>query len=374
MKLRLPPALAVGVALVFLSVDVQAQSPAPSRGTAEQGRPRETRPTPDPLKLPNLPQVPVQVLEAWASATQKIEKMDGEVRRISYENVFQVEKHSEGRFWYEAPDKGRIDLEGLTFKENAKGNRFPLAPGDTEEWVCDGLRIHQIDRERKECNIFPIPKDAQGANIMHGPLPFLFGMPPEIAQKRYWLFLKDHDDEKAQILAYPKWSADRQNYQYAAVILDKKTYLPIAVKLKEPSGNGDTIYTFGKVKVNRGANFFFKKDPFTPDLRGLSTILHDQQQRATAKPNPNPNPGAQPRPQPPQPGTMPSLVGLHGRDVVALCTKLGVKPRFLRGAPAANEQLKHRVYKQRPEQNQPLEKGQEIEVVLYDEPGAATKN
>ncbi len=365
MKLRMSLALTTSVLLVLPVHSVRAQSaPRTERRTPTAQRlPREQRPEGEALKLPNLPEVPDKVLQAWANATAQVKKMDGKVRRIEYENVFRAEKHSEGKFWFEAPDKGKLALKGLTFAPGARGGRFALAPGDSDEWICTGREIYQIDRELKQGDVFPIPKDAQGANIMHGPLPFLFGMPPNVAKQRYWLFLKKQTATTAQIVAYPKWAADRQNYQYAQIILLKKNFLPSAVMLKGPGGNTDTVYTFEDVTVNRP--FSFAK-PFQPETGGVTLKRHDP--AVAARPEP-PKAGA-----PPAGRKMPSFVGLHGRDVVQLCKKLQVEPKLYRGVPAANEKLVHRAYKQSPSAETPLRPGQIVQVTLYVDPKSADED
>lgn len=358
MKLS-PPVAFLLTGLLLAVPAAKAQAPAGQTAPERQQTPpeqRQPRPQPEALKLPDLPPVPDAVLTAWATKTKEIKKLDGKLQRISYEEVFQVEKHSSGEFFFEAPDKGRITLQGFVPKEEMKGNVFPLAPGDSEEWVCDGERIFQMDPKAKECNIFAIPEDARGTNIMHGPLPFLFGMPPEIAKNRYWLFLHSHDETSFRIVAYPKWAADRQNYTYADVVLSKKTFLPLFIKLRNPSENGDTVYRFAKVTVNRKIAWF-RGNPFEPNLK-------DYQKPIT-------HAAAQPQRVASRTPVMPTLVGLHADYVKKIAQELDVTVKFRRGEPAVREALKYHAYRQHPPKGTPLSKGDAIVVTLYDAPQKA---
>src|SRR5262249_11533655 len=86
------------------------------------------------------------------------------------------------------------------------------------------------------------------------------------------------------------------NWREAKVIINAKTFLPIAVKLVEPSENAETVHTFGgDLQVNAKANWikFWEKDPFKPDLRSYKVVQNNksaaepstpQQAPATSKP------------------------------------------------------------------------------------------
>ncbi len=155
-----------------------------------------------PANSADAPQQLPQELEAellqWANATKDIPKLEGEHTRWIYDHVFQVEKRAIGSFYYEAPDKGRIDLEPdpkvhpgavNSNKIGKNGKPFTIQPDQAEKWICDGQTIMQINDDEKTYESIQIPPQNQGHNIMDGPLPFLFGMPPEQAKKRFWLKL-----------------------------------------------------------------------------------------------------------------------------------------------------------------------------------------
>ena len=228
-----------------------------------------------------------QLLEHWSRHSSGIEKMRGEVARRIYEHAFAVERLAEGRFYYEAPDKGRLDLvpgrittqmvehrqrPEARVRRDDKGQPYRLELGGNERWICDGKRIFSINDDDQRVDIAELPEGFQGANIMNSPLPFLFGMPPKDALRRFDMNLKTtwtRNSRRVQIEVFPKWRQDGSSWKKADVILDTKTWLPIAVRLEHPSGDRTTVYSFADPKVN-GLFDPWWRNPWKPDLRDYS--------------------------------------------------------------------------------------------------------
>jgi TIGR03009 family protein len=227
-----------------------------------------------------------QVLEDWEKSSRTIESLQGEHRRFVYDKVFQVEKHAKGQFYYEAPDKGRIDISKIDVPPGAVGQMkgpagapFKLQSDRPERWICTGQEIMQVNDEEKTVEVFSIPPDARGENIMEGPLPFLFGMPAEKAKRRYVLTLLKQDENQIWLGVKPRWQQDAANWKEAKVILNRDTYLPSAVMLVDPTGNLETVYSFRKLEANyKGKRpgilqrIWPVKDPFKPDLDGYKLV------------------------------------------------------------------------------------------------------
>ena len=138
------------------------------------------------------------ILEEWFNRTKRIKKIEGKHRRATLDFVFGTETRSEGRFYVETPDKGRIDIQKYTgpnpkigakvVRRAPNGKDVNLEVKSIEEvqrWICNGKEIKVIDDTRRTYDVVKIPPEQQGANIMDGPLPFLFGMPPDKAKARY---------------------------------------------------------------------------------------------------------------------------------------------------------------------------------------------
>ena len=219
---------------------------------------------------------------------------------------------------------------------------------------------------------YPIPKAAQGINIMDGPLPFLFGMPPEKAVARFKLRLESITARHFDLLAVPRWQQDVANYKWARIRIERKTMLPMAVQMLDTARTRETVYTFPKVEKNpkpsllaRGTLFqkiFGSNDPFRPNLKGYDI-------QGATRPGAN-KPGAARPPGNPalQGNRIPSVIGLNYKQAEQVLKARGYTVKFYRGEPAINADLKFKVAKQDPKPREPGENGQLVKVTLFTEP------
>ena len=80
--------------------------------------------------------------------------------------------------------------------------------------------------------------------------------------------------------------SDRQNYSEAAIKLDLKRYVPLAVRLVDPNGIL-TVYTFKTVEINDSGFAKFLKgrfgDPYRPSLKGYTLQISNDIQPASNK-------------------------------------------------------------------------------------------
>jgi TIGR03009 family protein len=274
--------------------DLFAQSAAPRRPTARDSRAaapirqtagpadssqdttgaRRQRPPVEPLRIEQLPPELEQVLRDWEAKSSQFQRLRGNQHRITYDDTFGVEKHCDGEFTYEAPDKGSYKLEPSKIPENSvsrtktrTGQPYTLQAGDTERWVCTGEFIVQINDKEKTYSVIEIPPENRGKNIIDGPLPFLFGMKAEQAKMRYFLKLLPGREGQVWLSVKPRRREDAANWREATVIIDDQTFLPFAVRLVDPSGQGTTVHTFSNIEVNK-KKAWFGEDPLKPNLRG----------------------------------------------------------------------------------------------------------
>ena len=261
----------------------------------------------------------LRVLEDWEQKSAQVKLIQGKHTRVVFNHVFELEKRSEGKFFLETPDKGRIDLVGVKPKKSEESKKIGKESGKPyridedrhEMWICNGEEIVMVNGDEKTYEIAAIPEDLRGTNIVNGPLPFLFGMKSEEAQKRFQITLRQNNSTSAVLRVVPRLQSDRDNYKEAYVILDKKTYLPKAVKMIDPSGNLETEYWFEIQDVNNRslkaklAGMFGDADPFHPDLMNkgyklslptdAGNAIHTagaKQPAGQSAPRPTPNPSA----------------------------------------------------------------------------------
>ncbi len=398
MRRLLCPLLAGLMGVASWEVDHRVAS-GQERG-ANPPAPTAERPDGEPLRIENVPPELMLHLKHWERASAKIEKLQGRHRRFVYDLVFEVEKRSDGLFYYEAPDKGRIDITPGKIEKGDKSKResaktkqpFKLEADRSERWVCTGQEVLQINDSEKSYEMYHIPPQHQGANIMEGPLPFLFGMPADKAIRRFHLTLLRQTETAVTISARPRWQSDAQNYREAKIMLDisEGRYLPSAVQLIDPSGNLETVYTFLELQVNKKPIFpaLWGGNPFQPNLKSYRLIVNEPTiagppngtpprnpndprapERVAANPVSNPaapraNPLANPN-FPPRPETVPSVVGLDWEDATKVLKELGCTVKYVEGEVATEEKLVFRVYEQQPKPRTPLSSGQVVYLRLY---------
>lgn len=360
------------VVLLSYSAALAASAVAQDRSqTAEPGRARLERPPAANLQIEPVDPELRQLLQSWSDASAQIEKLQGKHRRFVFDHVFGVEKRAEGVFYYEAPDKGRIDLSPATIRKTDQstekrkdGTPYKIEADHPQRWICTGTEIWQVRDTEKTVNIFPIPPDAQGANIMDGPLPFLFGMPPDKALLRYKMQILGRRDALVYLAVQPRTQQDLANWKEATVILNTTRWLPEAVKLVDPSGNLVTVYSFYDVEPNKQQPFaalarLFGGDPnvFQPKLAGYRRNLIQGKAVAEA----------------PQAAVVPAVINFRWKDAQALLQKAGYEAKALRGEATDREQLIYVVYEQDPRPGTPLPKGQAVRLTLYDRPAEQSR-
>lgn len=248
------------------------------------------------------------LLKEWERKTAGIKNLRGEHYRREYNDVFQVEKRSTGKFYFEAPDHGRIDMTGVVPEPKAVGNKkgpdgvpYKVEAGQDQFWICNGQQILVIDPPQKQFERLPIPPELQGNNIIRSPLPFLFGMKADDAKRRFQMKVVDEKPEFWVLDVVPLSKVDGQNYRQARIYLDKATYIPFAVRLVDPSGSISTEYLFYREKLKINQPGFLETvgavDTFNPRLIGYKEI---QAPNGGGQPGGNQPPVPQKTAQPPK--------------------------------------------------------------------------
>ena len=288
---------------------------APGKQAADNSQsrpPAEKRPRPAPQEPEKEPEIDKldpkleKILNEWEAHSSKIKSISGKHLRREFIKSFAVEKVSEGEFFLETPDKGRIDMIAKPVKgEVATREGYTLEKGSSERWICTGEEILSFNDDDKTYTRDVLPVSMRGKNIVHSPLPFLFGMKADEAKQRFNLKLIgfNKDNTAAHIQAIPRMDTDRQNYSEAGIMLDLKQFIPRAVRLVDPNGI-ETVYIFDQKYVKINDNGFLKelalkfKDPYRPSVKGYTLqISNDVQpvgnkEPARNKPSNKPNPNA----------------------------------------------------------------------------------
>jgi TIGR03009 family protein len=310
------------------------------------------------------------LLEEWSHHTKEIKRLQGSHLRATRNFTFGTESWAEGRFYVETPDKGRFDLQPYSKKlpyksvsrPGPKGAEFTLSlqcDSKHDRWICDGKEIKAISDDDKTVEVVKIPPSQRGENIMDGPLPFLFGMPPEKAKARYRFKLLGQNNRGYAIQVRPNWKQDAVDWAQAELLLDRKTFLPQEVHLHDAPGTTETVYIFRELDVNR-IRIFFWQNPFDPPLFTYKRSVHN---------TPPTGEGRAPSIDPLSENRMPSLIGMTYdalKPVKKRFESLGYSVKLQRGNPAAVAQLVYVVEQQEPPKGAPLDPKSPIVLTLYD--------
>jgi TIGR03009 family protein len=305
------------------------------------------------------------LLEEWSQRTKEIKRLQGHHIRATRDFTFNTESWAEGRFYVETPDKGRIDMQPYSKKLPYKTAKRPAPNGHLIEmslqldskkdsWICDGKEIKAIDNDNKTYEAVKIPPQQRGVNIMDGPLPFLFGMPPDKAKARYRFKLLKETDKFYAIQVRPNWKQDAVDWTQAELLLDRTTCLPREVHLHNAAGTSETVYVFMDLQINKMRLFW--TDPFEPSLFTYKRSVHN-----TPGPSPDADPLAANR--------MPSLVGMPYNSVKTVKRKFedrGYTVKLVRGDRATDPKLVYVVEDQQPPKDAPLDEKSQIILTLYD--------
>lgn len=353
----------------------------PNSATAQVRRPAQPTTRPAAKGQPTKPQAVdpdlMRVLEDWYRGTRQIKTLEGSHSKYTYNEVFAVETRALGKFYYATPDKGRIDIypakivaseKSARYTKGSTRSRFALQQDKAELWICNGKMIARINPLTKKGDRFDIPPKAQGRNIMEGPLPFLLGMPPDVALRRYRLKVLKETEDEVWLQVHPRWAQDLKQYGVAKVVLKKKNfYLPSAVLMVDVTENLETVYTFYKMTPNKKAGLldpiWGTKDPFEiPAGVKLSPVGGNKAGRVRIAGPPN---------RPLKRGVnvirkpIPNLIGLSHADAALVIKKAGFKPKIHKGSVAKTAAQLYRVEDQSPKARVDLEVGQTVHLKLF---------
>ncbi|MEZ6055824.1 MAG: hypothetical protein R3C01_03875 [Planctomycetaceae bacterium] len=233
----------------------------------------------------------LRLIQLWEQHTRGIKRLTGEFQRYVYDSTFAYEKRADGTFWYENPDKGRIDIravkaerlppDGLNHKKLGPNNKpYKVLPDINQRWICRGDMLILIDMDQSVYDKVEIPPHLQNEKITQSPLPFLFGMPAGEMEKRYFMSLgsmhnpkgtKERPQPLAHVVATPRYQQDAREWSRADVLLDPGTkfagyFVPTAIRLLDPTGNVETVYVFTLDSMKMNETKWPFSDPFREPL------------------------------------------------------------------------------------------------------------
>lgn len=213
------------------------------------------------------------ILSKWCAASRRIELFDAEFSQYDYDLTFQVERRSTGRIFFRAPGQMRFESrpapitpEMRSRRLSASGDAFQLKPGDFSLWIENDAEILFSDEIRKSywryrLNAKVGPNGAPVTNVSiwnnwlipHPILytPLLVDLKEEQLRRDCKFEVAKSDVDTIRLIGTPLTSALRTNISSMAIILERQTFLPKAVKYVASTGNDERVFVFDRPKIRQ---------------------------------------------------------------------------------------------------------------------------
>jgi TIGR03009 family protein len=238
----------------------RAAQPAARAGRAAQPAQAQAQPANDPKKMKWL-------LEKWEGQSAKLDTLDVRIYRIDKDPKWQEELHFEGRAIFKSPNLAYLNFSKIKVAPDAKRNLAraidpktgkPFPPTRTETIICGQNEVWQYLFEGRKIYIFPLAKGERQRALDEGPLPFLFNMKAQEAERRYEMAFAGENQKYYAVKVYPKLQEDKESFKSALIYLDKTYLLPARIALISPDGRSVRDFTLSDIKANQpvAANIF----------------------------------------------------------------------------------------------------------------------
>ncbi len=226
------------------------------------------------------------ILAKWEKASQECRSLDAKLTVFHYDLVFGSEPRiRQGRFYYEAPNIGRCEIEEST--RGPKNDWSHLSESiiwqDNASLLIDGrtLTCRRLPTEDLQA-LLDLPQSTNKGFLrqfltrfvhkIQNPeqyVPLVVGVHAAEVRDRFDLTM-ERGDKGIVLKAIPKHTADKAVYGEIDVMLDAKSYLAYATRVISPSRKDITVWVLDDQRVNERPN---DRDPFVnPDLSGLRVV------------------------------------------------------------------------------------------------------
>jgi TIGR03009 family protein len=169
------------------------------------------------------------LLVQWEQKMKAVETLSAKLVRTKVDNTFKTTEVFEGKAQYMKPNLALLDLS-----MRGQPTRF-------ERYISTGTYLYEYNQGTKELRYHELPPPKPGQVADDNFLSFLFGMKADEAKRRYDIkFMGPGQDANYYYIEItPRTSADKADFQKAALALSKGTLLPRLLKFQAP--NGDEI-------------------------------------------------------------------------------------------------------------------------------------
>lgn len=224
----LTSALALGLSIPALGQQGGGAAATP-RGPAVKGaRPKAGGVPPKAADNPEAVRAMEALLQEWAERSADLKSLDAQFLETDVDPVWNRTRTFEGRALLQEPSRACLEFKEI--KEKGKPPVFD------NRIVCNGQEVYQFQQATRQINVYPLSKQQQRRALDEGPLPFLFNVQVAAIKKRYAMDLLKSTPTQHFIRIIPKEAVDQQEFSMAMLALNRKTFLPDAIRLYAPAG------------------------------------------------------------------------------------------------------------------------------------------
>lgn len=316
-----------------------------------------------------------EVISNWCKKKDLLKAIRGSFTRSIYDRVLLTEKRSEGKFYYEKMNVGRVDTYGPAFIQSDvsyppfhnKRKQYEVFSTNPKKWVNDGKKIVKVDELKLTYETIPVEsiQNSSASNIvevMESSHPLFWELTKESIKEKFIIKLDENTNDQIVLFLTPLYlNATDTNIYRAKVVLNPKTFLPEEIQIVYPLRGQVVDLTFSEIeilKTNKDRNswlkgFFDEMSSFQPDL---SQFKQNEVVR-----------------QPVGTSSVPSVIGLTARNAELVLKRSGFKTRFVAGPYAVVDEDIFKVCGQDPTAKTSVNDGATIKVSVFSRRKSTSK-
>lgn len=196
-----------------------------------------------------------QILHNWQAAVENSGAFEVQFQRIEYDNTFAIERRAIGTFAYESADSALFVLlkdpsggNGRSNRENDRGEPYALTEDRPSTWVWSETHVRVIDGTDGNFNEYVRADLARGwLAVLASPqprelLPLLGEDNVAALRERYAVQAQHARKDQLLLTLAPVLESDASSFSQLQILLDTRTWLPVATKRKNAVGNMEVVY------------------------------------------------------------------------------------------------------------------------------------
>jgi TIGR03009 family protein len=159
----------------------------------------------------------------WEQEMQKVQTLQAQLARTDKDTTFNKTQKYLGFAQYLKEvqrDQSVLNLATLEMRPEANPKEF------SEKFISTGTHLYLFSPAQMEVKQYEMPKPKPGSVAQDNVMAFMFGMRAADAKQRYDMKLAKEDQYYIYIDILPRFPADKADFQYARIVLNKDTFLP----------------------------------------------------------------------------------------------------------------------------------------------------